>query len=194
MRLFAWQHRPHPAPTNPVCRLRPLAARPAREWSMGEADRSLEEPARRRAAPGAADRSPSAADPERAGALHPLVLSPELSEAVRALGRREGVTPFMTLLAAFQLLLGRWSGQDDFAVGSPVANRTQAETERLDRLLREHARAPCRPLRQSDRARIPGPRARGGTRGIREPGDPAGGPHPRNSAPGVMSAVLRCSR
>ena len=50
--------------------------------------------------------------------------SPELSAAVRALGRREGVTPFMTLLAAFQLLLGRWSGQDDFAVGSPVANRT----------------------------------------------------------------------
>ncbi|MEA2629959.1 MAG: hypothetical protein QOE66_178, partial [Chloroflexota bacterium] len=65
------------------------------------------------------------------GALHPLVLSPELSEAVRALGRREGITPFMTLLAAFQLLLGRWSGQDDFAVGSPVANRTRAESERL---------------------------------------------------------------
>ena len=65
------------------------------------------------------------------GAQHPLVLSPELSDAVRALSRSEGVTPFMTLLAAFQLLLGRWSGQDDFAVGSPVANRTRAETERL---------------------------------------------------------------
>ena len=37
----------------------------------------------------------------------------------------------MTLLGAFQLLLGRWSGQDDFAVGSPVANRTRAETERV---------------------------------------------------------------
>ncbi len=37
----------------------------------------------------------------------------------------------MTLLAAFELLLGRWSGQDDFAVGSPVANRTRAETERV---------------------------------------------------------------
>ncbi len=65
------------------------------------------------------------------GAQHPLVLSPELSDAVRALSRSEGVTPFMTLLAAFQLLLGRWSGQDDFAVGSPVANRTRAETERV---------------------------------------------------------------
>ena len=58
------------------------------------------------------------------GALHQLVLSPELSAAVRAVARREGVTPFMTLLAAFQLVLGRWSGQDDFAVGAPVANRT----------------------------------------------------------------------
>ena len=65
------------------------------------------------------------------GAQHPLVLSSELSDAVRALSRSEGVTPFMTLLAAFQLLLGRWSGQDDFAVGSPVANRTRAETERV---------------------------------------------------------------
>ena len=65
------------------------------------------------------------------GAQHPLVLSPELSDAVRALSRSEGVTPFMTLLAAFELLLGRWSGQDDFAVGSPVANRTRAETERV---------------------------------------------------------------
>ena len=65
------------------------------------------------------------------GAQHPLVLSPELSDAVRALCRSEGLTPFMTLLAAFELLLGRWSGQDDFAVGSPVANRTRAETERV---------------------------------------------------------------
>ena len=45
--------------------------------------------------------------------------------------RSEGLTPFMALLAAFELLLGRWSGQDDFTVGSPVANRTRAETERV---------------------------------------------------------------
>ena len=48
-----------------------------------------------------------------------------------ALGRREGATPFMTLLAAFQALLHRYSGQDDFAVGSPVANRNRAEVEGL---------------------------------------------------------------
>jgi amino acid adenylation domain-containing protein len=65
------------------------------------------------------------------GAMHPLALSLELSEAVRAFSRREGITPFMTLLAAFQVLLGRWSGQDDFAVGSPVANRTRLQTEQL---------------------------------------------------------------
>ncbi len=65
------------------------------------------------------------------GAMIPLAISPELSEAVRALGQREGVTPFMTLLAAFQVLLGRWSGQDDFAVGSPIANRTRPESEPL---------------------------------------------------------------
>ena len=65
------------------------------------------------------------------GAQKPVVLCQELSQTVRALSSREGVTPFMTLLAAFQIVLGRWSGQDDFAVGSPVANRTRPETESL---------------------------------------------------------------
>jgi amino acid adenylation domain-containing protein len=65
------------------------------------------------------------------GAQHPMVLSRELSSAVHALSRNEGTTPFMTLLAAFQVLLARWSGQEDFAVGSPVANRTRPETERV---------------------------------------------------------------
>ena len=54
----------------------------------------------------------------------------------------------MILLAAFQLLLGRWSGQEDFAIGSPVANRTKGETERVDRILCEHASTPGRPLRR----------------------------------------------
>jgi amino acid adenylation domain-containing protein len=65
------------------------------------------------------------------GALHQLGLSPELSAAVRTVAHREGLTPFMALLAAFQLVLGRWSGQDDFAVGAPAANRNRPETERL---------------------------------------------------------------
>ena len=61
----------------------------------------------------------------------PCDLSPDLSAAVNEFCRREGVTPFMTLLAAFQVLLARYTGQDDFAIGSPVANRTQPETESL---------------------------------------------------------------
>ena len=52
-------------------------------------------------------------------------------EAVRALGRHEGATLYMTLLAAFQVLLSRYSGQDDIAVGTPVAGRTRPELEGL---------------------------------------------------------------
>src|SRR5262249_42229158 len=55
------------------------------------------------------------------GAALPVVLSQELSDGLRALSRREGVTLFMTLLAAFQVLLQRYTGQDDIVVGSPIA-------------------------------------------------------------------------
>lgn len=48
-----------------------------------------------------------------------------------ALSHREGVTMFMTLLAVFQTLLHRYSGQDDIVVGSPIAGRTRAEIEDL---------------------------------------------------------------
>jgi amino acid adenylation domain-containing protein/non-ribosomal peptide synthase protein (TIGR01720 family) len=58
-------------------------------------------------------------------------LSPELSAALSDFCHQERVTPYMTLLAAFQMLLARYSGQNDFAVGSPSANRTQSETEGL---------------------------------------------------------------
>jgi amino acid adenylation domain-containing protein len=50
---------------------------------------------------------------------------------LRALSEQEGATLFMTLLAGFQALLGRWSGQEDISVGTPVANRTRIETEGL---------------------------------------------------------------
>ena len=65
------------------------------------------------------------------GSSRPCRLSPETSAAVLEFCRREGVTPFMTLLAAFEVLLARYSGQDDFAVGVPVANRNRPETESL---------------------------------------------------------------
>ncbi|WP_394823558.1 amino acid adenylation domain-containing protein [Pendulispora albinea] len=65
------------------------------------------------------------------GALHHLELPPDLVGGLRELARREGVTLFMTMLAAFQVLLGRYAGQDDIVVGSPVANRSQAELDGL---------------------------------------------------------------
>ncbi|WP_198399524.1 condensation domain-containing protein, partial [Caballeronia calidae] len=65
------------------------------------------------------------------GATLPFALSPDLSARLNALAQREGVTPFMLLLAVFQTLLARLSGQTDVAVGSPIANRTHAQIEPL---------------------------------------------------------------
>ncbi|MFP2933494.1 condensation domain-containing protein, partial [Pyxidicoccus sp. 3LG] len=65
------------------------------------------------------------------GAYQPVLLPATLTERLLALCRREGATPFMTLLAAWQVLLARYSGQGDVSVGSPIAGRTRAETEGL---------------------------------------------------------------
>lgn len=65
------------------------------------------------------------------GATHRFRFSPELTQAVRSFGRERGATPYMTLLAAFQTLLARYSGQEDIAVGSPIAGRQRAELENL---------------------------------------------------------------
>ncbi|HYG64496.1 MAG TPA: amino acid adenylation domain-containing protein, partial [Thermoanaerobaculia bacterium] len=69
--------------------------------------------------------------PSRRGAHRDLRIAPELGARVAALALREGATPFMVLLAVYQGLLARWSGQDDFAVGTPVAGRTRVEVEEL---------------------------------------------------------------
>jgi amino acid adenylation domain-containing protein len=55
----------------------------------------------------------------------------ELSEQLKRLSQQEGVSLFMTLLAGFQLLLARLSGQDEVVVGAPIAGRTHLETEPL---------------------------------------------------------------
>ncbi len=65
------------------------------------------------------------------GALCPFELTPGLVSAVRALSKREGCTPFMILLAAFEAVLHRYTGQDDLCVGTPIAGRNRAETEGL---------------------------------------------------------------
>ncbi len=66
-----------------------------------------------------------------AGETHVFSVAREIAEALRALARREGVTLFMTVLAALQLLLQRYTGQDDLVVGSPIAGRARVETEGL---------------------------------------------------------------
>jgi amino acid adenylation domain-containing protein/non-ribosomal peptide synthase protein (TIGR01720 family) len=60
-----------------------------------------------------------------------IVLPPDLTAAVRRLAQESDTTLFTCLLAAFQLLLGRLSGQTDIVVGAPVANRTRPELEPL---------------------------------------------------------------
>jgi amino acid adenylation domain-containing protein/non-ribosomal peptide synthase protein (TIGR01720 family) len=65
------------------------------------------------------------------GASHSFELSPELSLSLRKLSQRYGATLFMTLLSAWQVLLSRWSGQTDFGIGVPIANRTRQEVEGL---------------------------------------------------------------
>jgi amino acid adenylation domain-containing protein len=65
------------------------------------------------------------------GATHWFALPRPLYRALEALAQREGVTLFMTLLAAFQTLLARYSGQEDLWVGTPVAGRNRVEAESL---------------------------------------------------------------
>jgi amino acid adenylation domain-containing protein len=88
---------------------------------LGGAPPLLEVPTDRPRAPG---RSPLAA-------THPFALTPELSRGLRALSQAEGTTLFMTVLAAWQALLGRWAVQEDVVVGTPIAGRTRQETEGL---------------------------------------------------------------
>ncbi|MET0396905.1 MAG: amino acid adenylation domain-containing protein, partial [Longimicrobiaceae bacterium] len=74
---------------------------------------------------------PRGAAPGTEGHVVNFGLPPETALAVRALARAEGATLFMTLLAAWQALLARWSGQDDVSVGTPVAGRERREAEGL---------------------------------------------------------------
>ncbi|MEO6193537.1 MAG: amino acid adenylation domain-containing protein, partial [Thermoanaerobaculia bacterium] len=64
------------------------------------------------------------------GLLHPL-LRPSLTEPLRAFSRDHGATLFMTLLAGFQALLNRHTGQTDISVGTPIANRNHGDVEKL---------------------------------------------------------------
>ncbi|HEX7243296.1 MAG TPA: amino acid adenylation domain-containing protein, partial [Longimicrobiaceae bacterium] len=65
------------------------------------------------------------------GAQERVRLPAAVLEALRVLGRREGATPYMVVLGAFQALLSRYAGSEDVVVGSPVAGRTRREVEEL---------------------------------------------------------------
>ncbi|NLE87560.1 MAG: amino acid adenylation domain-containing protein [Myxococcales bacterium] len=66
-----------------------------------------------------------------AGATEPFLLTKAEMDALAALGRRADATVYMVLLAAFQLLLSRYSGQEDIIVGTPIRGRSLPETQDL---------------------------------------------------------------
>jgi amino acid adenylation domain-containing protein len=65
------------------------------------------------------------------GAIERRLLPKELADELQSLGRREGATLFMVLLAGFHAVLSRYSGQSDICIGAPVAHRIRKETESL---------------------------------------------------------------
>jgi amino acid adenylation domain-containing protein len=65
------------------------------------------------------------------GTSQTMMLSQRTAEGLRELSQHHGATLFMTVLAAFNVLLYRYTGQDDLLVGTPIANRNRGETEQL---------------------------------------------------------------
>jgi amino acid adenylation domain-containing protein len=74
---------------------------------------------------------PRPARQDYAGAFLPLVLNAPLTAALKVFNKRHGSTLYMTLLAAWAVLLARLSGQQDIVIGTPVAGRSRAEIEEL---------------------------------------------------------------
>lgn len=74
---------------------------------------------------------PRSTTPSSRGMIDSILLVTELTDRLAALAQRENVTPFMVLLAAFQLLLRHHAKQDDIVVGSVIAGRSRPELEPL---------------------------------------------------------------
>jgi len=74
---------------------------------------------------------PRPEQPDFSGARVPIVLDAELTRSLKQLSQRHGTTLFMTLMAAWAVVLARLSGQDEVVIGTPTANRGQAETAGL---------------------------------------------------------------
>jgi amino acid adenylation domain-containing protein len=69
------------------------------------------------------------------GGQHREEIGEEVSEGIRGISRREGATEFMVMLAAFESLLHRYSGQEEMSIGVPMANRNRVEVEGIVGLL-----------------------------------------------------------
>ena len=65
------------------------------------------------------------------GAAYPVQVSEQLTQELKALAQSEGVTLYILLLAAFQVLLSRYSGQEDILVGSPTSGRTNPDFDAI---------------------------------------------------------------
>ncbi len=65
------------------------------------------------------------------GSMHPFALSKQLTDDLKALGRQEGVTFYMLLVAAFQTLLYRYTAQDDILIGTAISDRKRPEVQGL---------------------------------------------------------------
>ena len=106
-----------------------------REWLQGEVlERQLEYWKRELEAVAVLDLPTDGARVAAAsyrGASERMWLSQEVTEKLKQQSQREGVTLFMSLLAGLQVLLARYSGQQDIAVGTPIAGRNRAEIEGL---------------------------------------------------------------
>ncbi|VVP65084.1 Linear gramicidin synthase subunit B [Pseudomonas fluorescens] len=74
---------------------------------------------------------PRPGQPSQQGARLDFTLDPALASGLMSLAKQRGVTPFMLLLASFQALLYRYSGQSDLRIGVPIGNRNRAETRGL---------------------------------------------------------------
>lgn len=74
---------------------------------------------------------PYPAERTASGAIVPVTIPASLRDDLRKLGQEEGASLFMTLLAAFAVLLHRHSGSEDFCIGSPFTHRKQVETESI---------------------------------------------------------------
>ncbi|MEH2177512.1 non-ribosomal peptide synthetase [Nostoc sp.] len=74
---------------------------------------------------------PRPLEPTYQGARQSVVIPKSLTDALNVLSRQEGTTLFMTLLAAFQTLLFRYTGQEDILVGAPISDRHRSELEGL---------------------------------------------------------------